>query len=156
MALLDGQRREAMGWGAALGVLAVVVAAHAFAVAQVVGPLDPASPGWAGLLGFGFFVKTMAISTALNLAPAWASALLVGLALFGWASWRDPLALRVLAVLAAYALLLSLFGRPDTFYWGLLVAPAILVGLAFAPDGLRDLTVAALDSRRITVTRSVR
>lgn len=156
MALIDGQRREAFSWGAALSVLAVVVAAHAYAVGQVVGPADPASPGWAGLLGFGFFVKTMSISTALNLAPAWLSALLVGLALFGWASWRDPLAVRTLAVFGAYALLLSLFGRPDTFYWGLLVAPTILVGLAFAPDGLRDLTVAALDSRRITVTRSVR
>ncbi len=156
MALIDGERREALGWAAALGVLAVVVAGHAFAVGQVVGPADPASPGWAGLLGFGFFVKTMSISTALSLAPAWLSALLVGLALFGWASWRDPLAVRALAVFGAYALLLSLFGRPDTFYWGLLVAPTILIGLAFAPDGLRDLTVAALDSRRITVTRSVR
>ncbi len=156
MAVVDGQRREAMGWAVTLGVLAAVVAAHAYAVAQVVGPADPASPGWAGLLGFGFFVKTMSISTALNLAPAWLSALLVGFALFGWASWRDPLAVRALAVFAAYAVLLSLFGRPDTFYWGLLVAPTILVGLAFAPDGVRDLTVAALDSRRITVTRSVR
>ncbi len=156
MAIIDGERREALGWAAALGVLAVVVAGHAYAVGQVVGAADPASPGWAGLLGFGFFVKTMSISTALNLAPAWASALLVGLALFGWASWRDPLAVRALAVFGAYAVLLSLFGRPDTFYWGLLVAPTILIGLAFAPDGLRDLTVAALDSRRITVTRSVR
>ncbi len=156
MAVIEGQRREAVGWAATLGVLAIVVAAHAYAVGQVVGPLDPASPGWAGLLGFGFFVKTMSISTALNLAPSWLAALLVGLALFGWASWRDPLALRALAVFGAYALLLSLFGRADTFYWGLLAAPTILVGLAFAPDGMRDLSLAALDSRRITVTRSVR
>lgn len=156
MALIEGYRREAIGWAATLVVLAGVVAAHAFAVAHVVGPLDPASPGWVGMLGFGFFVRTMTISTALNLAPAWAAALLVGLALFGWASWTDPIARRALMIFAAYAVLLSLFGRPDTFYWGLLVAPTLLIGLAFAPDGLRDLYVAALDSRRITVTRSVR
>lgn len=156
MALLEGQRREALGWAATLAVLAVAVAAHAHAVAAVVHPLDPASPGWAGMLGFGFFVKTMTLSTALALFPAWLAAPLVVLALFGWASWRDPLALRVIATLVAYALLLSLFGRADTFYWGLLVAPVLLVGLAFALDGGRQLAAAALDRRRITVTRVVR
>lgn len=155
-ALIDGYRREAIAWAASLGVLAIVVVLHAQAVAQVVGPLDPQSPGWSGMLGFGFFVKTMAASTALSMAPAWASALLVGFALFGWASWRTPLARRALLVFGAYAVLLSLFGRSDTFYWGLMVAPTLLVGLAFVPDGLRDLFVAALDSRRIIVTRSVR
>jgi hypothetical protein len=35
-----------------------------------------------------------------------------------------------------------------------MVAPAILIGLAFAPDGLKDLIVAAFPKRRkITVTR---
>lgn len=155
-AWIEGYRREAIAWTASLGVLAVAVVFHALAVAKVVGPLDPHSPGWAGMLGFGFFVKTMSMSTALSLAPAWASALLVGLALFGWASWRTPLARRALLVFGGYAVLLSLFGRTDTFYWGLMVAPTLLIGLAFAPDGLRDLVVAALDSRRIIVTRSVR
>jgi hypothetical protein len=156
IAWIEGDRREALGWAAAIGVLAVAVGLHAHAVAQVVRPLDPASPGWSGLLGFGFFVRTMTISTALGLAPLWLAAPLVGLAVFGWAAWRDPLGLRVLAVTAAYALVLALFGRTDTFYWGLLVAPTLLVGLAFALDGVRDLVVGALDRRRITVTRMVR
>ncbi len=55
-----------------------------------------------------------------------------------------------------YAVLLSLFGRTDTFYWGLMIAPTILIGLAFVPDALRDLIAAALDRRRIIVTRMVR
>ena len=41
-------------------------------------------------------------------------------------------------------------------YWGLMIAPAFLVGLAFAPDGVRDLLARARDRRRITVTRLVR
>ena len=151
-----GGRREAAGWGLCIAILAIAVALHAYAVAQVVRPLDPASPGWSGLLGFGFFVRTMTISTALSLAPQWLAALLVGLALFGWAAWRDALAERMLVLLAGYALVLSIFGRTDTFYWGLLVAPLLLVGLVFAQDGIRDLIVAALDTRRITVTRMVR
>lgn len=156
LAIAGGQRREAIGWIVAAVVLALVLAAHASAVAEVVGPLDLISPGWSGQLGFGFFIRTMTLSTALVLAPLWLAAPLVGLALFGWAAWRDPLGLRVLVLLTAYAAVLSIFGRLDTFYWGLLVAPVLLVGLAFVPDGLRDLFAGALDRRRITVKRVVR
>lgn len=158
MALLawaEHDRREAAGWAGVIAVLAVAVALHAHAVAQVVRPLDPASPGWAGMLGFGFFVRAAMVSTALTLFPGWFAAPLVALALVGWASWRDPLGLRVAATLAAFALLLALFGRVDTFYWGLMIAPTLLVGLAFAPDALRDLVAGARDRRRITVTRRV-
>ena len=156
LAWASGDRREAIGWGVAIAVLAAALALHAHAVGQVVRPLDPASPGWSGLLGFGFFVRTMTISTALGIAPLWLAAPMVGLTLFGWAAWRSELALRVLVTLSAYAAVLAIFGRTDTFYWGLLVAPTLLVGLAFAPDGLRDLVTAAMDRRRITVTRVVR
>ncbi|TPG12739.1 hypothetical protein [Sphingomonas oligophenolica] len=155
-AILEGSRREAAAWGLALAVLAAALGAHAHAVAQVVHPLDPASPGWAGMLGFGFFVKTMAISTALALVPLWLAAPLVGIALFGWAAWADDLGIRMLALLSGYAAILAVVGRTDTFYWGLLVAPAMLVGIAFAVDGVRDLIHAALDQRRITVRRVVR
>jgi len=156
LALIEGRRREAVSWAAALAAMVPVIAAHAWAVARVVQASDPASPGWAGLLGFGFFVKTMSISTALAIAPAWLSALLIGLALFGWSAWPGSLARRALATFAAYGVLLSLFGRVDTFYWGLMIAPAFLVGLAFAPDGLRDLVVPALRRRRVIVMREVR
>jgi hypothetical protein len=156
LAFAGGRRREAIGWVIAGAILAGVLVAHAHAVAEVVRPLDPASPGWSGQLGFGFFVRTMTLSTALALAPLWLAAPLVGLALFGWAAWRDPLGLRVLVLIVAYAAVLSIFGRLDTFYWGLLVAPLLLPGLAFVPDGLRDLLSGALDTRRITVKRIVR
>lgn len=156
LALGDGERREALGWFVAATVFAVAVAAHAYAVSAVVRPFDPASPGWAGLLGFGFFVKAMSVSTALALFPLAIAAPLVVLGMAGWSAWRNPLALRVLVTLIGYAALIGLFCRADTFYWGLLVAPLILVGLVFTPDMLRDLITAALDTRRITVTRVVR
>jgi len=157
LAFAEGNRKEALGWGATLVLFAVVVALHAQAVAEVVRPTDPASPGWAGLLGFGFFVKTMQLSTALNLAPLWLAAPLVGLALFGWSAWNSPLALRALATFAAYAALLGLFGRADTFYWGLMIAPTLLIGLVFAPTGVRDLIAAAqAPHRKITITRVTR
>ena len=151
----DGARREAAGWAAALAVLGLVVIAHASAVAQVVTPADPASPGWAGLLGPGFVVRTWTASTALSLLPLALAAPLVALALAGWTAWAEPVAARVATTLVAYAALLAVAGRLDTFYWGLLSAPLLLVGLSFIPDALRDLWVVALDRRRITVRRVV-
>jgi hypothetical protein len=152
----EGERREALGWGVALALFGAALGVHAYAVAGVTGPMDPASPGWAGLLGFGFFVKSLTLATALQLFPLALGALIVGLALFGWASWDDPLALRMIAILAAYAAAIGLFARLDTFYWGLMVAPVFLIGLVFVPDGLRDLVRQSLDKRRITVTRVAR
>lgn len=156
-AFAEGHRKEAIGWTSTLGVLAIVLALHAHAVSLVVRETDPALSGWPGPLGFGFFITTMQLWTVLSLAPLWFAAPVVGLALFGWAAWKSELALRALAVFAGYAALLALFGRADTFYWGLMVAPTLLIGLAFAPDGVRDLIARAQDPRRkITVTRVVR
>jgi hypothetical protein len=156
IAWLEGERREALGWAAAIAVFAAALAAHAWAVAGVTGPLDAASPGWAGMHGFGLFVKSVTLATALQLVPPIVSAPLVGLALLGWAAWRDPLALRAVAIFTAYAVAIALFARLDTFYWGLMVAPIFLIGLAFAPDALRDLVAAALDRRRVRVQRVAR
>lgn len=151
-AWIEGERREALGWAGAIGVVALALGFHAWGVAQVVGPLDPASPGWSGMLGPGFFIHSVRAATALMLAPGWLAAILVVLAVLGWAGWRDPLALRVLGVVLGYAAVISLFARADTFYWVLLVAPLVLVGLAFVPDGLRDLVRSARGTRRVVVT----
>ncbi|QKR99961.1 hypothetical protein F9288_10185 [Sphingomonas sp. CL5.1] len=156
LALVEGDRREALGWFIAATVLAVVVAFHAHAVAMVVRPLDTPSPGWMGMLGYGFFVKSLASATVLVAVPGAIAALLVTMGLYGWASWRDPTALRVLVTLTGYATLIGIFCRADTFYWVMLPAPLMLVGLVFVPCGLRDLIAAALDTRRITVTRVLR
>ncbi len=153
---VERQRREALGWVSALGVLGVLMLAHAHAVAEVVKPLDGAASDWAGLLGFGAFVSAGASVTGLAWLPLWIGAPVVGLALFGWATWRDPVAARVLATIVLTASMIAVFGQPDTPHWALLVSPFLLLGLAFAPDGLRDLGGAALDTRRITVTRVIR
>ncbi|WP_375286282.1 hypothetical protein [Sphingomonas sp.] len=146
--------REVAGWAAALVLLVVVVAFHAHAVAQVVRPFDDGSRGWSGMLGFGFAVHVLVLATALSQGPLWLGAPLVGVALIGWAGWRSPFAKRVLMTLIGYGVLLALFCRADTYYWVLLAAPLLLPGLAFAPDAIRDLRSAALDRRRITVTRT--
>ncbi|MDD1452608.1 DUF2079 domain-containing protein [Sphingomonas sp. H160509] len=155
-ALIEGERRETLGWLGAIGVFAVVLAAHAHAVSLVSGPLDRVSQGWSGLEGFGFYVRLATISSGLDILPQWLASLVLGTALFGWLAWRDAVATRALVVFAAYAALISLFARSDNFYWALMTTPVLLVGLAFAVDGLRDMIAAASDTRRITVTRVIR
>jgi hypothetical protein len=155
-ALSERNCREAAAWVASLVVIAIVLTLHAQAVSLVIRPLDPSSPGWSGMLGFGFVVRAIVDATALSLVPLAVAAPLVGMAVFGWTAWRDPLAARMAALLAGYGVMLGVFGRLDTFYWALLIAPVSLVGMVFAVDGLRDLIRAARDTRRITVTRVIR
>lgn len=152
----EGERREATGWIAALGVLAIATAAHAWGVAQVAWPTDPSSGGWTGFNGPAFFAMALQHATALAVFPFALVVPVIALALFGWTAWRSPLGARMAATLAVYGLLIALFARADNFYWGLMTAPVFLAGLLFVPDGLRDLFAAALDRRRITVTRVTR
>lgn len=154
LALLEGQRREAAGWAAVLAIFAVVVAFHAQAVAVMVGPLDQPSPAWTGAAGFGFAVQAIAAATAWSLVPPAIGAVIVTLSIAGWSAWRDPLATRALATIAAQLLLMSFLGGPDKLHWAFLIAPIVPIGLVFLPDALRDLSRAALDRRRITVTRT--
>lgn len=156
IAWIEGERREAAGWVVALGVFAVALAAHALAVSQVVRVTDPASDGWAGLSGLEFFAVTLKHATVLEVFPFVAVAPVIALALFGWTAWRDPLATRMTVMLVGYGFLIALFARHNNFYWGLMAAPVFLAGLVFVPDALRDLIRAALDRRRITVTRTAR
>lgn len=152
-AWVEGERRESIGWGVVLAIFAAAVAAHAWAVSQVTGPLDLASDGWTGLNGVWFFVQTVRHATVLEAFPYLVAIPLVPLALIGWASWRDPAGARAFATFAGYGLLIALAARLNNFYWGLMIAPVFLLGLAFAPDGVRDLWRAATNHRRITVTR---
>ena len=154
IALIEGEKREASGWIAAAGMFAIVIAFHASAVAAVVRPLDQPAPVWTAMLDFGFGIRSIVQTTALALAPSAIGALAGGLALAGWAAWRDPLATRALATLLGYLILLSFVGRTDTFSWAFLIAPIAPIGVAFLPDAIRDLLRSALDRRRITVTRT--
>ena len=148
----DDERREAAGWAVALLAFVLAIVAHAWAVAQIVGPLDPAAASAAGWLGPAGVVRSVIEATSFQLLPLALAAPLVALALFGWVSWRDALASRAFATFAAYALLIAILAQPGTLL-GMLIAPVFLVGLAFAPDGVRDLAAALLDRRRVRVQR---
>lgn len=139
LALFGRRWGEAAAWGAAVALFAIALALHAAAVAEVVRPGDPASPGWQALLGFGFAVRALQMVSVLQLVPGWVAAPLVMLSLAGLIGWRSGWALRGAAALAGYLLMLALFARPDNLYWALMMAPISLVGVALAPALVSDL-----------------
>ena len=142
LALVEKRWREAAGWAAVVAVFAAYLVLHAHWVSEVVRPDDPASPGWSGLLGPQFALKSIArVTFGVRLPDALAAAFLV-LSLFGWASVRAGWALRAFLLLLGYGLMLALFARADTFYWALVAAPLAFVGLVFLPAAFTDLAKA--------------
>lgn len=143
LAVLARRWREAVGWAAVTAISLAALALHAAAVASVVTAADPASPSWAGLGGWRFALTAVQLTGPFAAMPYWVTAIAVPLAMIGWLGWRDPAGLRVAAVLAGYLLGFTLFGRPDNFYWGLLIAPLVLPGVIMAPAAVRALLHAA-------------
>ena len=141
-ALLGRRWKEAAGWAAIVALFAAYLALHAHWVSQVVLPTDKLSPGWIGLNGFQFALKSIAMVTMGNAMPMMLASALLVLSLFGWTSVRKDWAFLASCLLLGYGTLLAIFSRTDTFYWALMPAPLSFVGLAFLPNAFAALAKA--------------
>jgi hypothetical protein len=139
------QRRwlEMMSWGGVVAVFALAMAVHADHVAAVTTLNDLVSEGWNSFGGWPFFVFAMWRMTQLMLLPAWLGASMVPLMILGWASWRSQAGLFGLLLFGGYGLMFMILGRPENFYWALMIAPLFMLGLAFLPEALSALLTAA-------------
>ena len=144
-AVVEARRREAGAWVVAIVASAMVIGLHAALVARFVTPADLHSPGWGGLGGWRFVLRMAHGYTAFGVLPPALVAVLVPLALLGWAAWHGPLGPRGALLLGGYAAAFMIVGRADNDYWGMLMAPLLPIGLVLAPSALRDLVVAARD-----------
>lgn len=132
LAVLERRRREARWWTSAIVVFTVFYGWHAWQVHEMTGPDGPPSPGWLAMGGWPFAVDALWGSSPLTVLPHSVAAVAVPLALLGWLSRSGVLFDRISAVLVAYVVLFCVAGRPDNFYWGMLVGSLLLPGLAFA------------------------
>ena len=133
---------EALGWIAAtMGEIGFMVW-HSAQVALVVKPDDIASQGWMLMGGLPYALAFLQKSSALRMTSDLVAQCLIPLSLFGWIGWRTFTGLAGALLLIGYALLFMIAGRPENFYWGMLVAPILLIGLAFVPRALIDLLAA--------------
>jgi hypothetical protein len=142
-ALLEGQRREALGWVAAMLAFGLYLAVHAWQVAEHVGSDALESSGWLALGGWEFVLQMAQWNVVVLMVGPWLAAVAMPLALLGSGAWDHPLGRRLGLTVAGYTLAFMIVGRPDNDYWGILCAPLIALSLAFAPSGLRSLWMAA-------------
>jgi hypothetical protein len=76
----------------------------------------------------------------------WAVALLLPFCLLGLAHWKSSLGTRTGLTVAAYALVFMVAGRPNNFYWGVLYAPILSLGLLHAPSAAYCLWTRSMSS----------
>ena len=128
MAFRESNRREAIGWLAAMAVFAVLWTVHIFqAFAHM--PADGLRNAWLVAGGWPFVLTAARCSVFLMFMPAWIMAILVPLLWAGLWQWTNDTGRRAAWIVSAYFLMFTLAGRPDNWYWGFVVAPLIPLGL---------------------------
>ena len=140
--------REAWAWVALVALFAVALAFHLKAVAALVRPDDLEGLSWFTFRGFEGWITTIVQSSPLFYLPIMLSGPLVVLMVFGWAAWRTQIATFSTLLFVGYGLAFMIAGRAENWYWGLIIAPTMWLGLAFVPMGIRGLLEAGWTGAR--------
>ena len=143
LALWRRDWKEGAAWGALVAMFGLYLAWHLGQVAQHVLPSDPMGPSWLELRGLSGWLSNVVLSSNMRFLPHFVAGPLVMLMVLGWASWKSPLGTTATLLYLGYGLAFMIAGRPDNFYWGAVIAPAMFVGLAFAPRAIASLVKAA-------------
>lgn len=142
-ALVEGRKREALGWIIGIMLIGLALGAHASALSAYLRPGDLHSQGWSGFGGWRFILLMAENTTIFGLMSPAVMAFAVPLALLGWAGWPSAAGFRGALYLMGFTIGCLVVGRADNFYWGAMVATLLPLGLAFAPAALCDLGRAA-------------
>lgn len=140
-ALFRRKWHEFAGWTALVLIFAIGLMFHIREVNAVVHASDPASPGWASLGGWSGFLNMVIQAGPFRSFPPWIAIVASILGLFGWATWKSRTGLFCTLFFSGYGLIFMVFGRPENFYWGLMVVPTLFLGLVFLPRAFTDLRV---------------
>lgn len=145
LVLAASQRRwrECAALGVVLALFAVAMVFHAQAVIAEQLPGDQSTNGWTGLMGPVMPLTGIARLSPLLLLPGWLAGPLALLPLLGWIGLGGRTGLIATLWFLGFGVAVSLFARPENFYWMLLILPAYFAGLALVPRALADLVKAA-------------
>lgn len=146
-----GRRPECLAWLAGGALFTAFYAWHAVQVAGL--PPGPAGPGWFAAGGWPFSTEAIRYSSLLRAGPQWLAAVLVPCAVMGWGIAR-PRGSLALATIVAYLAVFTVVGRSNNAYWGALVAPVLLPGLALAPRAVASWVRSARRSPPLTEVAS--
>lgn len=138
--------REGAAWAALVLVFLAALSWHLSIVAEQVLPSDRPSPAWLMMRGMSGWLSNVALSSNLRFLPHWLAGPAIVLMVFGWAGWRSAAGEFGTLLYLGYGVAFMLAGRPDNFYWGAMIAPAMFIGLAFAPRAIASLIRSARDA----------
>ncbi|MFM5908940.1 MAG: hypothetical protein ACKOPO_15340, partial [Novosphingobium sp.] len=144
--------REMAAWALLVALFLAAMIAHLNAVAALVRPGDPLGPSWLTLRGLSGWLSMITLSSNLRLVPSWLAGPVMVLMLLGWAGWKRPIAAFATLLFLGYGLAFMIAGRADNWYWGMTIAPAMWLGLAFVPMAAKGLFNAAFPSAAPAVT----
>ena len=149
MALWRRDWKEGGAWLALVLAFGAYLAWHLWQVGQQVLPTDPEGPDWVMLRGVSGWLSNVVLSSNIRLLPHFVAGPLIVLAVFGWAGWKSPAGAFGTLLYLGYGLAFMIAGRPDNFYWGAVIAPALLMGLAFVPRAATGLVRAARGDQEV-------
>jgi hypothetical protein len=135
--------KEGAAWSALVLAFCAYMSWHLGQVAQHVLPSDAMGPAWLELRGLSGWLSTVVLSSNLRQLPHFIAGPLVMLMVLGWAGWKSPAGAFATLLYLGYGLAFMIAGRPDNFYWGAVIAPAMFIGLAFVPMAAGSLLRAA-------------
>jgi len=144
MAVWRRDWREGAAWAALAALFLAALTVHLQLVSAHTLPTDPLSDSWLALRGLSGALSNIVLSSNLRFLPHWLAGPLVVVAMAGWAGWRSPAGTFGTFLFLGYALAFAIAGRDNNFYWGLVIAPVLFMGFAFAPRALASLGRAAL------------
>jgi hypothetical protein len=135
--------KEGTAWSALAAVFLALLAVHLSIISPQVLPSDPMGPSWFELRGLNGWLSNIVLSSNVRFLPHWLAGPMVILMVFGWSGWKTAAGEFGTLLFLGYGLLFMVAGRPDNFYWGAIIAPAMFLGLAFMPAAAISLLRAA-------------
>ena len=135
--------KEGSAWALLAAVFLALLGVHLAIVTAQQLPSDPIGPSWLELRGLSGWLSNVVLSGNLRTLPHWLAGPLVILSIFGWAAWKSPAGLFGTLLFLGYGVLFMIAGRGDNYYWGMIVTPPMLLGLAFVPMAAKSLLRAA-------------
>ncbi len=143
MALWRRDWKEGAAWSALAALFVAALALHLSIIAAQTSAGDPQSASWFALRGVQGWFSNLVLSSNLRFFPYWAAGPLIVLMVLGWAGWKSPAGNFGTLLFLGYGLAFMLAGRNDNYYWGMIVAPCMFMGLAYAPMALASLVRSA-------------
>jgi hypothetical protein len=144
----ERHRKEALAWLAGLAAYTIYLLCHGMEVTHHITATDRLPATWIQFGGASFILTTCRMNAFLFALPRWVGAIYLPLSLLGLAAWRGPSAVRIGLTVGAYLSAFAVVGQPFNDYWGLMMAPLLAFGLAWAPTAVSDLAARILTSHK--------